>query len=135
MHEPNAGPTGGCLCGAVRYRITGPVRDDAAHCHCSLCRRASGAIAVTWCTVAPTDFVWTEGAPSLYRSSEKGERRFCGTCGTPLTFFHADHPDDLDITIASLDRPEAMPPVRHIWTASRLPWLTLDPHLPESEGE
>lgn len=135
MTTPDDSTTGGCLCGAVRYRLTSPVRDDAAHCHCTLCRRAAGAVAVSWCTVAPTDFEWTRGTPALYRSTKKGERRFCATCGTPLTFNHADFPDELDVTIGSLDAPEAMPATRHIWTASRLPWLTLDPHLPAREDE
>ncbi len=38
---------GGCLCGTIRYRIAGPIA-WAAHCHCAMCRRASGAVALTW---------------------------------------------------------------------------------------
>ncbi len=127
--------TGGCLCGHVRYCIDGPIQGETAHCHCRMCRRASGAVAVTWFTVKDTDHAITEGAPKTYRSSAHGARTFCPSCGTPLTF-RTDHaPGYVDITVASLDDPENHPATLHIWTASRLPWLRLDEHLPEKTGE
>lgn len=133
MSDEETGLTGGCLCGAVRYRIEGGPKGDVAHCHCSMCRRAAGSVAVTWFTVDPARLTFTQGAPARYRSSEKGERTFCGACGSPLTFWHADFPDDLDVTLGTLDRPEDMPATLNIWTQSRLPWLHLDAHLPDRE--
>lgn len=127
--------TGGCLCGALRYRIDGQPRGDVVHCHCTLCRRASGAVAVTWLTVARGDFAWVAGTPALYRGSAKGAREFCATCGTPVTFRHADYADEIDISVGSLDRPEDAPASLHIWTGTRLPWLALDTHLPDREQE
>jgi hypothetical protein len=44
-------------------------------------------------------------------------------------------PSTLDLTIATLDHPEAVPADRHIWVSSRLPWLHLDPQLPEEDEE
>ncbi|OZA00216.1 MAG: hypothetical protein B7X99_05040, partial [Rhizobiales bacterium 17-65-6] len=77
--------TGGCLCGAVRYEIIAePV--VSCHCHCSLCRRASGAPFATWTTVPLDGFRWTRGTPARFRSSEKAARDFCSACGTQLTF-------------------------------------------------
>ena len=74
---------GGCLCGAVRYRIDGPV-EAGAHCHCVMCRRAAGAPVVTWITAPVDRFNLTRGELKTYRSSEHGERRFCAACGTQV---------------------------------------------------
>ena len=51
---------GGCLCGRVRYEITGPLF-DADHCHCSMCRRQHGAAFSTYAEFNPGDFKWTSG--------------------------------------------------------------------------
>ena len=120
---------GGCLCGKVRHRITGPI-ESVCHCHCSMCRRSSGGTVVTWVTVPADRFAFTRGKPALYRSSAKGERRFCRDCGTQLTFWSEDPPGNIDVTLATLDHPENHPADRHIWTSSRLAWLHLDEHLP-----
>ncbi|MFQ5775190.1 MAG: GFA family protein [Kiloniellaceae bacterium] len=124
---------GGCLCGAVRYRIDGPI-DSVVHCHCSMCRRASGAPVVTWLTVAADRFALTKGEPVRFKSSDHGERGFCPTCGAQITFVTRHRPQEVDVTVGSLDHPEAHPAERHIWTSSRLPWLRLDEELPAYAG-
>jgi hypothetical protein len=125
---------GGCLCGAVRYRISGTPM-NITHCHCTMCRRASGAPVVTWLTVAPSAFAFTQGAARIYRSSPRAARGFCAGCGTPLTFV-ADKvaATEIDITVASLDDPAAFPPRKHIYAESRIPWFTCDPQLPSQVG-
>jgi hypothetical protein len=120
---------GGCLCGTVRYRISGPV-GEAAICHCQTCRRAAGAPSVAWVTVAVADFGWAAGTPARHGSSRGVTRTHCPACGTSLTFQSA--PDSLDVTIASLDDPEAVPPQREIWTEHRLSWEALAPGRPAS---
>jgi hypothetical protein len=120
---------GGCLCGAVRYRASG----EAFHstlCHCSSCRRAAGAPMVAWITVRDEEFVLTRGTPIRYRSSPAVVRTFCGACGTPLTYQHTSFPDEVDVTLASLDDPSASPPADHTWTSQKLPWLALGDDLP-----
>ena len=52
---------GGCLCGAIRYRLRGPV-SWVGHCHCIQCRRAAGSPAVTWLTLPKAHFEVTKGA-------------------------------------------------------------------------
>jgi hypothetical protein len=118
----------------VRYRIAAPVA-NAAHCHCTMCRRASGAVAVTWVTIASDAFTLTAGELASWRSSARAARGFCPGCGAQITFRHDDAPGELDVTLATLDDAADHPAARHIWTASRLRWLTLDPQLPESAGE
>ena len=121
--------TGGCFCGAVRYEIRGEP-SVVAHCHCTMCRRTAGAPFVTWATYARAALRFVAGSPAELRSSPPVTRTFCGSCGTPLTFATTEEPDGIDVTVASMDRPEAVPPGAHIWTDSALPWLVLDDDLP-----
>jgi hypothetical protein len=84
-------------------------------------------------TVANAAFAWIEGGPAVYRSSAEAERLFCSGCGTQLAL--RDEPDYLDVTLASLDDPEAARPRYHIWTVSRIGWFeTVDdlPRYPEN---
>jgi hypothetical protein len=121
--------TGGCLCGVVRYRITAaPV--EALYCHCRMCQRAHGAPVIAWLTVAVDSFAVTAGSPVAYASSAQALRHFCGGCGTPLTWRAPDNPRLVDISIASLDKPEAVEPALHLWTESQIPWFEIADHLP-----
>jgi hypothetical protein len=120
---------GGCLCGKVRYRISAEPH-AANYCHCRICQRASGAPVVPWLTVASPGFAWTNGAPAVYRSSQKAERLFCPRCGTQLAFREIAEPDHVDVTLASLDDPEALRPSHHIRTASRIGWFDTADDLP-----
>ena len=122
--------TGGCLCGRLRYRITGPI-DSVGHCHCGMCRRGTGGIVVTWITVPPERFTFTSGTPSVYRSSEDAKRSFCPDCGANVTFWSRRSPAEIDVTLATLDHPENFPADRHVFVEDRLPWLHLDEELPE----
>ena len=123
---------GGCLCGAVRYRTTGaPLA--VAHCHCASCRRASGAAVVTWAVFPKSRFEVTAGAPVRHASSPGVIRTFCGRCGSPLTYETERRPDQIDVTVGTLDRPEAFPPTAHVWTSERVPWLDLGDELPRHE--
>ena len=78
---------GGCFCGAIRYEVTG-TPFNATNCHCSICRRTTGAPFVTWFSVRPAEFRLVQGQPRQFNSSERGVRRFCGRCGTQITFKH-----------------------------------------------
>jgi hypothetical protein len=121
--------TGGCLCGEIRYRITGaPV--EALYCHCRMCRRAHGAPVVAWLTVPIDAFTVTAGNAVAYRSSAKAFRHFCGRCGTPLTWREADNPLLVDVSIASLDNPGTFAPTLHTWTDSRISWFETADQLP-----
>ncbi|MCY1197937.1 Glutathione-dependent formaldehyde-activating enzyme [compost metagenome] len=126
--------TGGCHCGRLRYSVEASLT-DVAHCHCSICRRTTGGIVTTWATVPLASFRWTAGTPAEYASSASCVRYFCANCGSQLALITQLAPDTLDLTVATLDRPEAVPPDRHIWVKNRIPWLHLDPQLPEEDEE
>ena len=128
--------TGGCLCGAGRYRATAdPVR--AVICHCGTCRKVSGAAFLSFVHFPKDAFTWTSGAPTRYRSSAYAERGFCPQCGSTLTM-HEDVLDDrVQVSLGSLDRPEAVRPNDHVWSESQLPWLVISddlPRFPQSSG-
>ena len=121
---------GGCLCGAVRYRVTGPAHATSL-CHCYSCRRATGGPSLAW-VIFPEDRVAiTRGALAVYGSSPGVERGFCATCGTSLTYRRANRPGLFDVTTISLDDPEAFPPAIEIWTEERLSWIAPNPALPQ----
>lgn len=126
--------SGGCQCGAMRYQFDAPLH-DIAHCHCAICRRCSGAIVTTWITVPLASFVWLKGVAKNYASSASCTRYFCADCGAQLALLTTLSPGTLDVTIATLDNPELAPADRHIWVQSRLPWLRLNPELPEEQQE
>lgn len=121
---------GGCLCTKVRYRVL-PGPADAGYCHCTLCRRASGAPVQAWFTVPTSHLTWLSAPPRRYLTPGDAVRTFCPDCGSPLTFNEGERIDTIDITICTLDQPQMLPPTHHIWTASRLPWMaSLGPGLP-----
>jgi hypothetical protein len=100
-------------------------------CHCSHCRRTSGAPFVTWFSIPRKAFRIIRGTPARFASSAHATRSFCAHCGTQLTFEHVRSPDEIDVTTCSLDEPEALPPEDHTYTRSRLSWVRLDDRLPQ----
>ena len=124
---------GGCFCGAVRYRAT-QVPLGSMICHCRTCRGVSGAPVVAWLTFARDRFAFTHGEPALLQSSEGVQRRFCGTCGTPLTYQSAKSPDEIDVTTCSLDDAQAFPPTHHSWLQHDLAWVKFGDGLPAHPG-
>ncbi len=129
MNEKAEKLTGGCLCGAVRYEVTGPLQ-DASYCHCRMCQKASGAPVVAGTWVALENFSYSKGEPVAYQSSPKAIRFFCGTCGSQLTARTAEAPVQMEINLATLDNPEVIKPEYHIWTSSQLSWLEIVDDLP-----
>lgn len=126
-------PTGQCHCGAIKYEASGEMMHHAL-CHCTDCRRASGAPMVGWIAFAAHAVSVTQGEPKVYDSSEHGRRHFCGDCGTGLFYFNeAFLPGIADIQSATLDDPGAFPAQAHIQTAERIGWMETAHELPAFE--
>jgi hypothetical protein len=116
---------GGCLCSAIRFRISGePIFSSI--CHCGTCRRASAAPAVAWLTFDRGQIEIISGQPRAYRSSLGVVRQFCGTCGSQLSYENAASPTTVDITTASMDNPNLFPPNLEVWLEHRVSWQTAD---------
>jgi len=124
---------GGCLCGAVRYRVSGKPSSSVV-CHCTSCRRASGAPTVAWLTVDRAQLQILSGSPTSYRSSPTVIRQFCSRCGTALTYAAAKSPDTVDITTASLDEPDAFAPTADVWLEDKVAWQPTDPAIDKFAG-
>ena len=120
--------TGGCFCGRVRYEAEGAPFNQT-NCHCSICRRTTGAPFVAWFSVARAQFRLT-GEPTRFRSSGQATRSFCPVCGTQVTF-QLDGTAEIDVSTSSLDAPGHVPPADHIHVSSRLEWVKLADGLPQ----
>ena len=118
--------TGGCLCGAVRYEVSEPDL-GAMFCHCSMCRRFTGAPMAAGITVLRDATRWTAGEPKYYRSSKIAERGFCSNCGTSLVYrsLIGEWTKWYLLFSGSLDEPEKFPPVFHLGVESQLSWIEL----------
>jgi hypothetical protein len=97
--------SGGCQCGAVRFRVDGDL-GEASICHCRMCQKATGSLFGPYVTVQVAELSWTRGERKRFQSSNKIHRGFCGDCGTPLTFEHGG--DSLGLAVGALDRPDAV---------------------------
>lgn len=127
--------TGGCLCGAVRYEVSGdPV--VAAHCHCEDCRKTTGAGHAT-IAAFPGAAVKITGKLKAFRiKADSGmmvSRSFCPECGSWISGAPESAPGVVFITVATLDNPEALAPQMRFYDKRRISWDAVDPALPAFE--
>src|ERR1700761_4017426 len=106
--EARAALTGGCQCGAIRYRLHAFPK-GASICHCRMCQKAGAAPYMAFAPVNIADFEITRGTLGVFRSSDIAERGFCPACGTPLTYRNVTSAR-ISVTICSLDAPNAVAP-------------------------
>ena len=122
---------GGCHCGAIRYEVSGDAK-HVALCHCSDCRRSSGAPMVAWAAFDESQFEVTKGEPATFNSSGTAMRSFCPSCGSGLYYRSAEFlPGIVDVQSATFDDPNAFPAEVHIQVAERLNWMKAAHELPE----
>ena len=84
---------------------------------------------VAWLTFDRGQVEFLSGNPREYRSSQGVVRRFCGTCGSQLTYENAKSPTSIDITTASLDNPGLFPPTLEVWLEHKVTWQIANPVL------
>ena len=113
--------TGGCQCGAVRFRAAS-LLDNPHVCHCRMCQKATGSFFAALVGVPKTDLTWTRGHAVTFQSSSDVERGFCRDCGTPL-FFHHIPGKHVSISIGAFDTPAAIPLAFELGHADRAPQL------------
>jgi hypothetical protein len=123
---------GGCFCRFVRYRAEGTPFHESV-CHCTMCRRITGAPMVAWFSVPRSAFHIVAGEPVAFRSSGHATRSHCPRCGTHLTFADDNFPNEIDVTMASLDDPNTLRPKDHLDVGTKLPWVELCDGLPQFE--
>lgn len=125
--------SGRCLCGAVRYHLSGAPQ-TVALCHCRDCQRGAGAPMVAWAMFPENALTLTQGQPKTINSSGTAMRSFCPECGTGLFYRNAVAlPGIVDVQTATLDDPDALPPQVQIQTAERVGWMQNLHELPAFE--
>ena len=124
--------TGGCLCGAVRYHVDGPMRPVIA-CHCQQCRKQSGHYFAA--SQAARSSVEISGGEAItwYRASPNALRGFCSRCGSAL-FWNWDGADRLSILAGSLDDPSGLALIGHIHTREKGDYYEIVDGLPQRAG-
>jgi hypothetical protein len=119
--------SGRCLCGDLGFEATLPSK-WVAHCHCSMCRRGSGAAFVTWVGLEASKcrIVDPQARLHWYESSPQAERGSCSRCGTPMFFRSARWPGELHVTLANFDGPVDRAPQAHVFWDAHVDWVQLD---------
>jgi hypothetical protein len=120
---------GGCLCGRIRYRGATPTLRGVI-CHCSMCRKHSGAPILAFVHFAAASFAWIKAEPSWYRSSPYAERGFCPSCGSTVGMREEVLSDRVQICVGSLDTPDEAVINDHVWVSQRISWFDVDDELP-----
>ncbi len=120
MNDKTMPITGGCLCGAVRYKASEPPK-WVGHCHCRMCQRAYGHGSGIFVGLVKGALRFTKGMPEYYRSSAWAERGFCADCGSPIGMRGSEGHDS--VMVGTLDHPEEWPPNEpHSGIESQIPW-------------
>ena len=126
---------GSCLCGSVRYEVTGPVT-PVEFCHCPRCRKSTGAASAPAIAARRSDFRWLEGADRvrvysapLRETPPPYRRAFCEACGSPVPL---DDPQAavLELPAGALDDDPGVQPLRHIFAEHAVPWFRFTDGLP-----
>ena len=123
--------TGGCVCGAVRYQVNGPLRPVIA-CHCEQCRRFSGHFVAATAT-RKQHFQWLQDSGLKWYSYLSGYRQgFCAVCGSSL-FFEDENGERISIAAGSLDEPQGLVIAAHIFAAEQGDYYALCEDVPVSQ--
>ena len=123
---------GSCLCGGIRFEVASELVQPL-NCHCSMCRKATGAAFRSRASVATDGFRWIAGEDLLshYESSPGNVRTFCGVCGSTLVTMFPDSPETLGLVLGSLDDDPGVTPRLHAYVGSKAPWFEICDDLPQ----
>jgi hypothetical protein len=131
MHSQTRPRTGGCLCGAVRYEVSGELR-PIVMCHCGQCRRTTGHVMAATAARRAHFRLLADGPLTWYVSSNEARRGFCARCGATL-FWEGRGRDYLSITAGSLDDPQGLKVACHIFVADKPPYDATNDGTPQIE--
>jgi hypothetical protein len=123
---------GGCLCGGIRFRVTGKL-GPAAYCHCTMCQRANGSAFAANAPLRTKYFELRRGADLIteYESSPGKFRAFCRRCGSPVYSRREDEPELRRLRLGTLDADPERRPFAHFWVSAKAPWHTIADALPQ----
>lgn len=121
---------GHCECGRISYTAHGPV-EDFSHCHCSQCRRLTGAAYASFAGVRKSGFSFLTGESDIqsYDSSPSHRRLFCPHCGSSIGVDLTSEPESIYLCMGTLDGTLELPQGYHIYVDSKATWHTITDDL------
>ncbi len=129
--------TGGCLCGAVRYAVRGPLR-NVVNCHCSMCQKLHGVYGAHSKARKVNITITTDEGLAWYKTSDVARRGFCRKCGSSL-FWEPFELDATGIIAGSLDGPTGLKTMGHIYVGEKADFYAIKDELRQfdesSDGE
>ena len=126
---------GGCLCGAIRFEITGGIR-NIIYCHCSRCRKAQGSAFATNGIVESKDFKILSGEKELtgFGSSPGQTKYFCRHCGSPILSKSVTKPEQVRVRLGTIESDIKERPAAHIFVSSKANWEDIYGDLPQYDA-
>jgi hypothetical protein len=116
---------GQCFCGAVRLRIAQPLAAPV-NCHCSQCRRLSGAAYTTWLSIPLKRLeVSDEDSLSVFFPTANLIRKFCKTCGSHVLTLDKRHPEIVGVYAGMVDEKQIRPPKADYFVDDKAAWFTI----------
>jgi hypothetical protein len=132
MTDENRVSFGGCLCGAVRYKVDGPLR-DVVNCHCSMCQRLHGSFGPhSKASKASITITHSDGL-AWFKTSDVARRGFCRECGSGL-FWEPFEQDATGIIAGSLDALTGLTTIGHIFVGEKADFYEITDSFPQFEG-
>jgi hypothetical protein len=127
--------SGSCMCGGVRYDVTGKV-GPIANCHCSTCQKAQGTAFATNAPVRKKYFRLLSGGDLVteFESSPGKKRCFCRVCGSPLWSYRNADPDIIRIRLGLVEGDPGRRPLAHVFVGEQASWYEIRDDLPQSQG-
>lgn len=115
--------TGGCGCGAVRWRLDEPPQ-SAAYCHCNRCQRRTGTAVSAGAMTVPGTFHVTAGEELIraWRPEDGWEKHFCSRCGSALFSRNPDDPTQMSVRLGAFDGDPGVRPSWRTYTAYAAGW-------------
>ena len=128
--------TGSCMCGAVQYKIDKRPR-LLVNCHCTICRKANGSAFSTYASVLESSFSLVKGDDKIQSFSlgEKGEKNFCGVCGSPIFNKNKKYPGFYMVHYGSLNSTNDVAPSVNVFFDNKLPWVCSVEQLKSFDNE
>jgi hypothetical protein len=117
--------SGSCLCGRVQYQLNGEPT-FLNHCHCTMCRKASGAAFGSFLHADGRKFKWTSGEDQIatYNSSPGNYRPFCKICGSRVPTLEDDG-EHVIIPAGTLNQDPMVRPIVHFHVETKAPWYDI----------
>ncbi len=123
---------GSCLCGAVKYQLSGKI-DDIIHCHCKTCRKAHGSAFSSVAAVQDNDFnLINSHSLKSYPSSAGKHRYFCSNCGSQI-YAKRENTPHIILRLGSVDTDISASEKAHIWVSEKASWYSIHSQIPEHD--